>query len=81
MGAAAEKPAKIDSFRHFWPRLPNGVANCSGTCWQIWLKFYVVNGLGYGYERFEFRWGAMRYVRAVAEKPTTIDCFSVFGLS
>ena len=35
----------------------------------------MVNGLWYGYERFEFRWGATRYLGAVAEKPTKLSSF------
>ena len=48
-GAAAEKPAKTDDFRRFWPGLPDGAADCSAPCEPIWPKFYVVNRLGYGY--------------------------------
>ena len=31
------------------PRLTDSAADCSAPCGPIWLKFYVVNGLGYGY--------------------------------
>ena len=58
----------------------NSVADCSATCGLIWLKFYEVDGLGYGYEQCEFHWEASRYARAAAEKtgkkPTI---FAVFG--
>ena len=49
MGAAVEKPSKTDNFRRFWPGLPDGAADCSAPCGPIRPKFYVVNGLEYGY--------------------------------
>ena len=44
-----KKASKTDDFRRFWPGLPDGAADCSAPCGPIRLKFYVVNGLGYGY--------------------------------
>ena len=39
----------------------------------------MVNGLGYGYGRFEFRWDATRHAGAAAEKRGKIDDFRRFA--
>ena len=44
-----KKGSKTDDFRRFWPGLPDGAADCSAPCGPIRPKFYVVNGLEYGY--------------------------------
>ena len=44
-----KKASKTDDFRRFWPGLPDSAAYCAAPCGLIWPKFYVVNGLGYGY--------------------------------
>ena len=49
VSAAVEKPSKTDDFRRFWPGLTDAAADCSAPWGPIWLKFYVVDGLGYGY--------------------------------
>ena len=77
-GAAAEKPAKTDNFRCFWPGLPDGAADCSAPCGPIWPKFYVVKRLGYGYGQCKFCRGASRYAEAAADKPAKNDDFHRF---
>ena len=42
------------------------------------MKFYVVNGLEYGYKPFKFRWDVSRYVGAAVEKPLKPMIFTVF---
>ena len=37
---------KLTNFCCFWTGLPNTAADCSPPCEPIWLKFYIVNGLG-----------------------------------
>ena len=44
------------------------MADCSAPNGPIRLKFYVVDGLGYGYKQCEFRGDASRYVSAAVEK-------------
>ena len=38
MSAAVEKPSKTDDFRHFWPGLTDGAADCSAPCGPIGLQ-------------------------------------------
>ena len=75
VSAAVEKLSKTNDFRRFWPRLTDASADCSAPCGPIQPKFYVVDGLGYGHKRFEFRWDASRYVSAAVEKPSKNDDF------
>ena len=55
-------------FAGFWAGLTDCVADCSAPCGPIRLKFYVVNGLGYGYWWWKFCWGTLRYAVVAAEK-------------
>ena len=73
-----KKASKTDDFFHSWPGSPDSAANCSAPCGPIRLKFYVVNGLGYGYKRCEFSRYALRYAGAAAEKPAKTDDFRRF---
>ena len=73
-----KKGSKTDDFRRFWPGLPDGAADCSAPCGPIRPKFYVVNGLEYGYWPCEFRWAGSRYAGAVTEKRIKIDGFRRF---
>ena len=50
------------------PGLADIAADCSAPCGPIWPKFYVMNGLGFGYKRCEFCWAGLRYAGAAAEK-------------
>ena len=61
-----------------WPGLTDCAADCSAPCGPIWLKFYVVNGLGYGYKQCKFRWGMSRYAGAAVEKLSKTDGFCRF---
>ena len=65
-------------FHRFWPRLTDSIGDCSAAYGPIWLKFYEVDGLGYGYELCEFHWGVSRYSGAAAEKPAKTDDFRRF---
>ena len=80
VSAAVEKPPKTNDFCCFWPRLTDDAADCPSPCKPIWLKFYVVDGLGCGHKQFEFCWVASRYVSAAVEKPSKKPMiFAVFG--
>ena len=69
---AVEKPSKTDNFHRFWPGLPNATADCFTHCQPIWLKFKIVNWIGYGYVLIEICRGVIRYVEAAVEKPAKI---------
>ena len=41
---------------------------CSGLCWRNRLKFYVGNGLGYGYKQCEISFGHIKVCRSTSWK-------------